>query len=112
MRVVLRLPSGEGIARAVEAEAIHAGRLVAVVVHDLQLTRTFRSIRLRRQTPSPAVLALLAMLAGERHRTRSRLRGRPDDELEAQVDDLRGGVVGHEFRRNLADAFARRPDRR
>jgi DNA-binding transcriptional LysR family regulator len=77
--VVLTLPSGEGIARAVEAgigvaiisrlivlEAIRAGRLVAVPIPNLALARTFRSIRLRRQTPSPAALALLLMLERER----------------------------------------------
>jgi DNA-binding transcriptional LysR family regulator len=73
--ITLSLPNGEGIVRAVElgigvaivsrivAEAaVRAGRIARVRVRDLELRRTFRLVRLRRQTPSPAALAF-ALLA-------------------------------------------------
>ena len=73
--VVLTLPTGEGIVRAVELEIgiaivsrlvaeapVREGRVVRVPLHDLELTRTFRAVRLRRQTPSPAALAFAALL--------------------------------------------------
>jgi DNA-binding transcriptional LysR family regulator len=73
--VALSLPNGEGIVRAVElgigvaivsrivVEAlVRAGRIAQVRVRDLELRRTFRLVRLRRQTPSPAALAF-ALLA-------------------------------------------------
>lgn len=73
--VVLTLPTGEGIVRAVElgigvafvsrlvADApVRDGRVVRVALRDFELTRTFRAVRLRRQTPSPAALAFGALL--------------------------------------------------
>ena len=73
--VVLTLPTGEGIVRAVELEIgiaivsrlvaeapMREGRVRRVPLHDLELTRTFRAVRLRRQTPSPAALAFAALL--------------------------------------------------
>jgi DNA-binding transcriptional LysR family regulator len=75
--VALTLPSGEGIVRAVElgigvaivsriivAGPVRAGRIVHVPVRDLELGRTFRIVRLRRQTPSPAALAFAALVQG------------------------------------------------
>ncbi|MGD0471748.1 MAG: LysR family transcriptional regulator [Candidatus Velthaea sp.] len=75
--VALTLPSGEGIVRAVELgigaailsrivvdAPVRAGRIVLLRVRDLELRRTFRIVRLRRQTPSPAALAF-ALLARE-----------------------------------------------
>ena len=74
-RVVLTLPTGEGIVRAVElgigiaivsrlvAEApVRDGRLACVATADLAFKRTFRIVRLRRHTPSPAALAFAALL--------------------------------------------------
>jgi DNA-binding transcriptional LysR family regulator len=73
--VVLTLPSGEGIVRAVELgiglaivsrivarEPLRAGRVARVRLRDLEFRRTFRVVRLRRQTPSPAALAFAALL--------------------------------------------------
>ncbi len=73
--VVLTLPTGEGIVRAVELDigvaivsrlvaeaAIRDGRLARVAIQDLELRRTFRVVRLRRQTPSPAARAFIALL--------------------------------------------------
>ena len=73
--VALTLPSGEGIIRAVElgigvsivshlvADApLRAGRVAHVRVRDLDLRRTFRVVRLKRQTPSPAALRLIELL--------------------------------------------------
>jgi DNA-binding transcriptional LysR family regulator len=73
--VVLTLPSGEGIVRAVELGIgvaivsrivvdgpVGAGRIAAVRIRDLELSRTFRIVRLRRQTPSPAALAFGALV--------------------------------------------------
>jgi DNA-binding transcriptional LysR family regulator len=77
--VALTLPSGEGIVRAVElgigvaivsrlvAEGpARGGRIVRVPLHDLELTRTFRVVRLRRRTPSPAAVAFEALLRARR----------------------------------------------
>ncbi len=74
--VVLTLPTGEAIVRAVElgigiaivsrliaADPLAAGRIAHVPLRDLSFARTFRAVRLRRQTPSPAARALTALLA-------------------------------------------------
>lgn len=76
--VVLTLPSGEGIVRAVELDIgiaivsrlvadapLREHRIVRVPLVDLTFNRTFRTIRLHRQTPSPAALAFLALLRPE-----------------------------------------------
>ena len=76
--VALTLPSGEGIVRAVElgigvaivsrliAEGpVRSERVARVRIADLTLPRMFRVIRLARQTPSPAVLAFVALLHAE-----------------------------------------------
>jgi DNA-binding transcriptional LysR family regulator len=76
--VVLALPSGEGIARAVEAgigiaimplivvdSAVAAGRVHAVRVTGVDFTRPFSIIRLRERTPSPLASRFLAMLKGQ-----------------------------------------------
>ncbi len=73
--VALTLPSGDGIMRAVELgigvaivsrlvseEALRARRVVRVQVRELAFHRTFRIVRLRRQTPSPAALAFAALV--------------------------------------------------
>ena len=73
--VVLALPSGEGVARAVEAgigiaimptivveRAVAAGRVRAVRVTGVDFTRPFSIIRLRERTPSPLATRFLAML--------------------------------------------------
>lgn len=77
-RVVLALPSGEGIVRAAEAgigaavlstrvvaEALAAGRIVRVPVAGLDLQRDFNLVRLRRTTPSPAAQAFTTLVMGE-----------------------------------------------
>lgn len=77
--VVLTLPTGEGIVRAVElgigiaivsrlvAEApVRSGRVVHLPLRDLEFKRTFRVARLRTQTPSPAALAFSALLTNGR----------------------------------------------
>ena len=73
--VVLALPSGEGVARAVEAgigvaimplivieRAVAAGRVRAVGVTGVDFTRPCSIIRLREHTPSPLANHFLAML--------------------------------------------------
>ena len=73
--VVLAFPSGEGVVRAVEAgigaavlservvaDALALRRVVRVPVRGLPLHRTFRLVRLRRTTPSPAAHAFTALL--------------------------------------------------
>jgi DNA-binding transcriptional LysR family regulator len=73
--VVLALPSGEGVARAVEAgigvaimplivveRAVAAGRVRRVRVNGVDFTRPFSIIRLRERTPSPLATRFLAML--------------------------------------------------
>ena len=73
--VALSLPSGEGIVRAVQLGIgiaiisrlvvdgpVRAGRLAIVPLRDLAFPRTFRAVRLRRQTPSPAALAFVGIL--------------------------------------------------
>jgi DNA-binding transcriptional LysR family regulator len=73
--VVLTLPTGEGIVRAVELgiglaivsqlvarTPVHEGRVALVGLDGLNLRRTFRTVRLRLQTPSPAALAFAALL--------------------------------------------------
>ncbi len=73
-RAVLELPSGEGVARAVEAglgsailsplvveRAVVERRLVAIEIVGLALHRTFRLVSLRSQTPGPAAAAFSAL---------------------------------------------------
>ncbi|HZS86544.1 MAG TPA: LysR family transcriptional regulator [Chloroflexota bacterium] len=73
-RVVLELPSGEGVARAVEAgmgltilsplvvaRAVAAGDLALVEIADVDLRRTFRLVCLRGRTLSPAAQALASL---------------------------------------------------
>jgi DNA-binding transcriptional LysR family regulator len=70
LEIALTLPSGDGIMRAVELgigvaivsrlvcdDAVRAGRAIEVRVRDVAFRRTFRVVRLRRQTPSPAAVA-------------------------------------------------------
>lgn len=74
-RVVLELPSGEGITRAVEAglglailselvvgRAVAAGRVAAAEIVGVDLRRTFRLITPRGRTLSPAARAFAALL--------------------------------------------------
>jgi LysR family transcriptional regulator, transcriptional activator of the cysJI operon len=76
--VVLTLPSGEGVARAVEAgvgvailplivveRAVAAGRVKPVRVTGVDFTRPFSIIRLRERTPSPLASRFLGMLRGD-----------------------------------------------
>lgn len=80
-KVVLTLPTGEGIVRAVQLgigvaivsrlvvdTPIAQGRVARATLRDLELRRTFRLVRLRGQTPSPSAMALTALLrnGGER----------------------------------------------
>jgi DNA-binding transcriptional LysR family regulator len=71
------LPSGEGIVRAVELgigvaivsrlvaiEPVRTGRVAIVRLRDVTFARTFRAVRLRRQTPSPAALAFIEIVRG------------------------------------------------
>ncbi|MGH7708907.1 MAG: LysR family transcriptional regulator [Vulcanimicrobiaceae bacterium] len=73
-RIVLALPTSEGIVQAVEAglgiavvsglvtrAAVAGGRLREVAVTDLDLRRSFRLVRLKNVTPSPATLAFAAI---------------------------------------------------
>lgn len=73
--LVLELPTGEGVARAVEAgmgvailsefvveQAAHDGRLVVVALDGLDLSRTFRLVMSVGRTPSPAANAFTALL--------------------------------------------------
>jgi len=72
--VALELPSGEGVARAVEAglglallstlvveRAVADGRLTTVEVEGVDLRRTFRLVNLRERTLSPAAHAFAAL---------------------------------------------------
>lgn len=81
-RFTLELPSGEGIARAVESglgvslisvlvveRAIAAGRLVAVPVDGLNLSRTLRLVTPRGRTLSPAARAFTALVLDSAART-------------------------------------------
>jgi DNA-binding transcriptional LysR family regulator len=74
-RTVLELPSGEGVARAVEAgmglailsqlvveHAVREQRLVAADIAGVDLRRTFRLISLRTRTLSPAAHAFMAVV--------------------------------------------------
>jgi DNA-binding transcriptional LysR family regulator len=74
-RTVLELPSGEGVARAVEAgmgltilselvveRAVRAGRLVAVDIRGVDLRRTLRLVSLRGRTLSPAAHAFSTLV--------------------------------------------------
>jgi DNA-binding transcriptional LysR family regulator len=76
-RFVVELPSGEGVARAVEAglgvailsrlvveRAVADGRLAAVEIEDLDLSRTFRLVTVRGRTLSPAARAFRSMVLG------------------------------------------------
>ncbi len=71
---VLELPSGEGVARAVEAglglailselvvgRAVQEGRLVAIDIAGVDLRRTFRLVHLHGRTLSPAANAFVAL---------------------------------------------------
>jgi len=73
--VVLTLPSGEGVARAVEAgvgvailplivveRAVAAGRVRTVRVTGVDFRRPFSIIRLRERTPSPLAARFLTLL--------------------------------------------------
>lgn len=73
--VVLTLPTGEGVARAVEAgvgvailplivveRAVAAGRVKPVAVTGVNFTRPFSIIRLRERTPSPLAQRFLELL--------------------------------------------------
>lgn len=73
-RLVLEMPSGEGVARAVEAgigltilsemvvePAVRAGRLAAMDIAGVDLRRTFRLVSLRGRTLSPAARAFAAL---------------------------------------------------
>jgi DNA-binding transcriptional LysR family regulator len=73
--IVLTLPTGEGIVRAVELgigvailsrlvvdAPIREARVIHVPLRDLEFRRTLRVARLRRQSPSPAALAFTALL--------------------------------------------------
>jgi DNA-binding transcriptional LysR family regulator len=75
--VVLTLPSGEGVARAVESglgvailplivveRAVAAGRVKPVHVTGVDFTRPFSIIRLRERTPSPLAQRFLTLLRG------------------------------------------------
>lgn len=86
-RVALSLPTGEGIVRAVELgigvavlswlvveSAVREGRLKHVKIHDLKFRRTFKLVRLQRQTPSPAALALTELAVGARSQRSKRFR--------------------------------------
>jgi DNA-binding transcriptional LysR family regulator len=72
---VLELPSGEGVARAVEASigvailsrlvverAVAEGRLAMIAVPDLDLSRTFRLVTVRGRTLSPAARAFRTLV--------------------------------------------------
>ncbi len=85
-RVVLTLPNGEGIVRAVSLgigvaivsrlvaeEPIREGRVVEIPTRGLHLHRTLRIARMRGLTQSPAGAAFEAMLL--RKRTRARAKG-------------------------------------
>jgi DNA-binding transcriptional LysR family regulator len=74
--VVLEMPSGEGVARAVEAglgiailsrlvveRAVAEMRLAVVEVEDLDLQRTFQLVTVRGRTLSPAARAFAALLS-------------------------------------------------
>jgi DNA-binding transcriptional LysR family regulator len=76
-RSVVELPSGEGVARAVEAglgvailsrlvveRAVADGRLSAVEIDDLDLARTFRLVTVRGRTLSPAARQFREMVLG------------------------------------------------
>jgi DNA-binding transcriptional LysR family regulator len=73
--VALEMPSGEGVARAVEAglgvailsrlvveRAVAEKRLALVAVTDLDLQRTFRLVRVRGRTLSPAARAFVSLI--------------------------------------------------
>lgn len=75
VRTVLELPSGEGVARAVETglgvtilselvveRAVERGQLAAVEIDDADLDRSFRLIRLRDRTLSPAARAFIQLV--------------------------------------------------
>ena len=75
--VVLALPSGEGVTRAVESglgvailsrlvveRAVAAGRVRAVRIGDLDLRRAFYVLRLRERTPSPLAKRFVETISG------------------------------------------------
>jgi DNA-binding transcriptional LysR family regulator len=76
VRTVLELPSGEGVARAVETglgiailselvveRAVKHGQLAAVEIDDVDLSRPFRLIHLRGRTLSPAAHAFIQLVS-------------------------------------------------
>jgi DNA-binding transcriptional LysR family regulator len=76
-RVVLELPTGEGIVQAVEAgigvavistlvtrAAVAEGRIVTATVADAELDRTFLFVRRRDAAPSPGSRAFAALVIG------------------------------------------------
>ncbi len=76
-KISLTLPTGEGIARSVELgigvaivsrlvvdAALRDGRLARIRMREITLARTFRIIRLRSLTASPATLAFTALALG------------------------------------------------
>jgi DNA-binding transcriptional LysR family regulator len=75
--VALRLPTGEAIARAVEANLgiaiiprmvverdVALGHLANPRIEDLDLRRTFRMVRARAFTPSPASVSFADVVRG------------------------------------------------
>jgi DNA-binding transcriptional LysR family regulator len=79
-RTVLELPSGEGVARAVEAgmglailsplvveHAVRERRLIAADIAGVDLRRTFRLVSLRARTLSPAAHAFIAVVRKRDH---------------------------------------------
>lgn len=78
-RITLALPTSEGIIRAVQhgiglamvsrlvaEEALAHGTLVRLDVADIDLSRTFRLVRLRQRTPSPAAARFMEMILPRR----------------------------------------------
>jgi DNA-binding transcriptional LysR family regulator len=78
-RVVLELPTGEGIVEAVEAgigvavlstlvtrSAVAEGRIVTARVADAELDRTFHFVRRRDSVPSPGAAAFAALVVNAR----------------------------------------------
>ncbi len=79
-RTAIELPTVEGIARAVEAgmglailselvveRAVRAGRLVSIDIEGVDLRRTFRLVRLRGHTLSPAARAFATIVHEQGH---------------------------------------------
>lgn len=77
-RVILELPTGEGIVQAVEAgigvavvsslvtrAAVAEDRIATATVTDANLDRAFRFVRRRDATPSPGARAFAALVLGK-----------------------------------------------